>query len=133
MAAELAAQTGISPEPGSAARGAASAMRAPTADLGAYNEYVQARSLMNRVTPDSLAEAREHLERAIQRDPAFALAYDALAEIYWNVGISDSVRPGKPSRQACCLRCAHWSSTPAWRKHTRCSVSTSRSSWGDRL
>jgi TolB-like protein/Tfp pilus assembly protein PilF len=88
IATELAAQPGIAPleEPGSALSGAESATRAPTADLAAYNEYIQARSLMNRVTAESLAGARAHLERAIERDPAFALAYDALAETYWNMG-----------------------------------------------
>jgi tetratricopeptide (TPR) repeat protein len=64
----------------------APAVRPPTTDLVAYNEYIQARSLMDRVTAGSLAQARAHLERAIQRDPEFALAYDALAEVFWNVG-----------------------------------------------
>jgi TolB-like protein/Tfp pilus assembly protein PilF len=88
VATELAAQTGFAPleEPGSAPPAAESATRVPTADLAAYNEYIQARPLIDRVSPESLARAREHLERAIQRDPEFALAYDALAEVHWYVG-----------------------------------------------
>jgi TolB-like protein/Tfp pilus assembly protein PilF len=88
IATELGSQTDYAPleEPGSVPPPAESATRAPTGDLAAYNEYIQARPLMDRVTAESLARAREHLERAIQRDPTFALAYDALAEIYWNVG-----------------------------------------------
>jgi TolB-like protein/Tfp pilus assembly protein PilF len=89
IARELAARTSITPLPdelGVAAPALGSAVKPPTTDLAAYNEYIQARSLMNRVTAESLAKAREHLERAIQRDPEFALAYDALAEVYWYVG-----------------------------------------------
>jgi TolB-like protein/Tfp pilus assembly protein PilF len=89
IARELAAGTGIAAlaqGPGETVPAKPSALRPPTSDLAAYTEYIQARSLMNRVTAQSLAAARAHLERAIQRDPEFALAYDALAEVYWNVG-----------------------------------------------
>jgi TolB-like protein/cytochrome c-type biogenesis protein CcmH/NrfG len=86
---ELVARTAITPipdDPGAAAPAVEPAVRPPTTDLAAYNEYIQARPLIDRVSPESLARAREHLERAIQRDPQFALAYDALAEVYWYVG-----------------------------------------------
>jgi TolB-like protein/Tfp pilus assembly protein PilF len=89
IARELAARTSITPLPDDlsvAAPAAQSAVKPPTTDLAAYNEYIQARSLMYRVTAESLAKAREYLEQAIQRDPEFALAYDALAETYWYVG-----------------------------------------------
>ena len=88
IARELAGQTGIAltlQEP-AGTPGTKPALRAPTNDLTAYNEYIRARSLMDRVTGESLTKAREHLERAIQRDPRFALAYDAIAEVYWNLG-----------------------------------------------
>lgn len=60
--------------------------RKPTEDLAAYNEYIQGRYFMSKWTPGSVAEARRHLEAAIARDPAFALAYDALAELCWYLG-----------------------------------------------
>jgi TolB-like protein len=58
----------------------------PTEDLVAYNEYIQARYYMEKGTAENFAEAKQHLERAIARDPEFALAYDALAEINWYLG-----------------------------------------------
>jgi TolB-like protein len=58
----------------------------PTEDLVAYNEYIQARYDMGKGTAKGFAEAEQHLERAIARDPEFALAYDALAEINWYLG-----------------------------------------------
>ena len=60
--------------------------RPPTQDLGAYDEYLQGRSHLGRVTPEAFAKARQHFEEAIARDPGFALAYDGLAEIYWYLG-----------------------------------------------
>lgn len=98
IARELAARTSITPLPDDlvvAAPALGSTVKPPTTDLAAYNEYIQARSLMNRVTAESLAKAREHLERAIQRDPEFALAYDALAEVYWYVGYFGFAPPGE--------------------------------------
>jgi len=61
----------------------ASDRRPPTQNLGAYDEYLQGRSHMGRVTPEAFAKARQHFEEAISRDPGFALGYDGLAEIYW--------------------------------------------------
>jgi TolB-like protein len=67
------------------ATGTARAMgrRSRTQNPGAYDEYLRARSHMARVTPEAFARARQHLEEALSRDPAFALAYDGLAELYW--------------------------------------------------
>jgi TolB-like protein len=58
----------------------------PTEDLVAYNEYIQARYYMEKGTAENFAAAIRHLERAIARDPEFALAYDSLAEINWYLG-----------------------------------------------
>jgi TolB-like protein/Tfp pilus assembly protein PilF len=70
-----------------AAQAADANLRQPrTQNLGAYDEYLQGRSRMGRVTPDAFAEAREHFENAIAKDPKFALAYDGLAETYWYLG-----------------------------------------------
>ncbi len=60
--------------------------RKPTEDLAAYNEYIQGRYFMSRWTPEGVAKARRHFEVALARDPAFALAYDALAELCWYLG-----------------------------------------------
>ncbi|MGE5835568.1 MAG: winged helix-turn-helix domain-containing tetratricopeptide repeat protein [Acidobacteriota bacterium] len=57
-----------------------------TDNLAAYEEYVQGRFHVSAATPDAIARGRQHFEAAIARDPAFALAYDSLAEIYWYLG-----------------------------------------------
>ncbi len=67
--------------------------RKPTEDLAAYNEYIQGRYHLARLTPEAFAKARQHFEEAITRDPAFALAYDSLAEIYWYMGYFGFMRP----------------------------------------
>ena len=60
--------------------------RKPTDDLAAYNEYIRGRYEMWKWTPDGLARAKQHFEAAIARDSQFALACDALAELYWYMG-----------------------------------------------
>ena len=59
----------------------------PTADLAAHDLYVRAKTLIATSafsTPqvESLSEAVRMLERAIERDPAFALAYYQLAQAH---------------------------------------------------
>jgi len=46
----------------------------------AYREYLQGRFYWNRRSPDTISKAVEHLERAVQKDPNFALAYAGLAD-----------------------------------------------------
>ncbi len=61
--------------------------RKPTEDLAAYNEYIKGRYEMWKLTAESTAEARGHFDAALARDPKFALACNALAELYWYLGI----------------------------------------------
>ncbi len=68
-------------------------VRRATENLVAYNEYIQGRHEMAKMTADSLAAARQHLEKAIAGDPEFALAYDALAETHWYFGYLGFVAP----------------------------------------
>jgi len=72
---------------------AGGAIRRPTENLVAYNEYLQGRHEMAKMTADSLDAARQHLEKAIAGDPEFALAHDALAEIHWYFGYLGFVAP----------------------------------------
>ena len=46
----------------------------------AYRDYLQGRFYWNKRTPDTISKAVEHLERAVQKDPNFALAYAGLAD-----------------------------------------------------
>ena len=68
----------------------------PTEDPVAYNCYMQGRyHLWRGESPQSWAKAREYFEAAIERDPRFALAYDALAELWWTAGFFAAVPPKK--------------------------------------
>jgi len=88
IAEDLAAEVGEAPAqepPGGSQRAGAS--RIPTADPVAYNCYMQGRYHFNSgQSPANWAKAREYLEAAIARDPQFAVAYDALAELWWYLG-----------------------------------------------
>ncbi len=69
-------------------------VRRPTEDLVAYNDYIQGRHHFERATSaQSWARARECFERATARDPRFALAHDALAELWWHTGFFAMMRP----------------------------------------
>ena len=52
----------------------------PTSDLEAYNLFQEGRHFFNEGTPESLAKACERYQKAIDRDPKFALAYAGLAD-----------------------------------------------------
>jgi len=65
----------------------------PTENLSAYNEYIQGRYLLERLTPEAMARAKQHFEDAIGRDPEFALAHDALADLYSWLGYTGYMRP----------------------------------------
>ncbi|MFN0170698.1 MAG: tetratricopeptide repeat protein, partial [Bryobacteraceae bacterium] len=62
-------------------------------NLAAYSEYIQGRHDIFKLTPEVLATAKQHLERAIALDPEFALGHDALAEFYWILGYVGLVSP----------------------------------------
>jgi TolB-like protein len=67
--------------------------RKPTENLAAYNEYIQGRYLAERLTPEAMAGAKQHFEDAIGRDPEFALAHIALADLYSWMGYLGFMRP----------------------------------------
>ena len=73
--------------------GVARRARKRTENLAAYNEYIQGRHDIVKLTPEVLATAKQHLERAIALDPEFALGHDALAEFYWYLGYVGLVSP----------------------------------------
>ncbi len=55
----------------------------PSEDVLACQLLLQGRSYMYKLTPDGTAKAKRCFEEAIARDPRFALAFDALGEVYW--------------------------------------------------
>ncbi|MFL5574590.1 MAG: tetratricopeptide repeat protein [Gemmatimonadaceae bacterium] len=56
--------------------------REPTNDIQAYQLFLQGRQLYIRYTPDTSDRAIACFERAVARDPTFALAYAHLAMLY---------------------------------------------------
>jgi TolB-like protein len=71
----------------------AQSRRQPTENLAAYNEYIQGRYLAERLIPEEMAKAKQHFEDAIGRDPEFALAHMALADLYTWLGYKGYMRP----------------------------------------
>ena len=61
--------------------------RRGTTDPGAYDLYLRARNLWNQRTEGAVTESVRYLERALERDPDFALAHSGLAEAYVVLGI----------------------------------------------
>lgn len=58
------------------------ALSPATRNPAAHEAYLKGRYLMNRMTLNGFRQARAELEKAIQSDPGFALAYTALADTY---------------------------------------------------
>jgi serine/threonine-protein kinase len=54
----------------------------PTKDLHAYQLFLQGREWFIKYTPEAYVRAIEYFDRAIARDPSFALAYANLAMAY---------------------------------------------------
>ncbi len=65
----------------------------PTEDITAYTLYLQGRYHMGKENAAGFMQARECLEQAVARDPRFALAFDALAELYWWIGFFGIIPP----------------------------------------
>ena len=66
--------------------------RRPTDDLDAYDAYIRGRHLFVK-SPEAIARAKACFDDAIARDPHFALAYDALGEVYWWMGFTGLAPP----------------------------------------
>jgi serine/threonine protein kinase/Flp pilus assembly protein TadD len=65
--------------------------RPPTADLEAYQLYLQGRQCFTKFTPEGYGQSIALFEQAIAKDPKFALAHTALAYTYTHLGIEGVV------------------------------------------
>jgi serine/threonine-protein kinase len=76
--------------------------RPPTADLEAYQLYLQGRHCFTMFTPDGFRQSIGYFGQAIAKDPNFALAYAELAHAYAHVGIEGIVgwHPGPAYQRA---------------------------------
>jgi serine/threonine protein kinase/tetratricopeptide (TPR) repeat protein len=66
-----------------------------TRDGEAYQLYLRGRYLWNRRTRDALGRAIVYFQQAIDRDPAYALAYAGLADCYGVLGTFTFAAPGE--------------------------------------
>jgi tetratricopeptide (TPR) repeat protein len=57
-------------------------VRAGTKNLEGYQLYLKGRFHWNKRTPDGLQKAIEYFQEAVEKDPAYALAYAGLADTY---------------------------------------------------
>lgn len=67
--------------------------RNPTTDIRAYQLYLRGRECYIKFTSDSTQRAIEFFDRAIARDPAFALAHAARAMAYAEMGEEGAMAP----------------------------------------
>ena len=67
--------------------------RRPALDGEAHAAFLEGRHHFAQGTPDALAQAHACYARALERDPAFALAYDSMAELHWFLGFFGNVPP----------------------------------------
>jgi serine/threonine-protein kinase len=67
--------------------------RRPTNDVEAYDLYLKGRYLWSRRTLEGIEKSIHYYERALERDPRFALAEAGLADSYVTLGIYGTQRP----------------------------------------
>lgn len=70
-----------------------------TKDSEAYQLYLKGQFFLVQRAPDSTMKAMDYFERAIKQDPAYALAYDGLADCYNYLGISGALLGGLPPKE----------------------------------
>jgi tetratricopeptide (TPR) repeat protein len=73
-----------------------------TENAEAYRLYLRGRYYWNKRTPQAIKKALEHFEQAIEKDPAYALAYTGLADSYNSLGYFGALSPQEsfPKAQA---------------------------------
>ncbi len=72
----------------------------PTDDLDAYQLYLQGRHCVVRFTTEGMKKGIGFYDRAIGRDPDFALAYAGMAMAYLELGETGSMKPLEAYRRA---------------------------------
>jgi TolB-like protein/Tfp pilus assembly protein PilF len=74
--------------------------REPTKDVHAYLLFLQGRQWYIKYTPEGLARAIEYFDRAIARDPTFALAHANVANAYTELAENGAIAPEVAYRRA---------------------------------
>jgi TolB-like protein/Tfp pilus assembly protein PilF len=68
-------------------------LKQPTRDFQAYRLFLQGRRRFTRYTPDASERAIHYFERAIERDPEFALAWANVAITYTDLAEAGAMAP----------------------------------------
>src|ERR1700736_5737271 len=78
----------------------------PTENSEAYQLYLKGRYFGNKLTPDGFQKAIEYFQQAIEKDPAYALAYAGLADSYEMLGFWGVLPPQEmwPKAKAAALK-----------------------------
>jgi serine/threonine-protein kinase len=81
-------------------------VRPATDDLEAYTLYLKGRQLWNRRTEEALRLGLRHFERALERDPNYAMAHFGLADSYCLLGFYTALPPSEsfPHARSAALR-----------------------------
>jgi TolB-like protein/Tfp pilus assembly protein PilF len=74
--------------------------REPTRDLQAYQLFLHGREWFIKYTPDAFTRAIDYFERAVARDPTFALAFANLAMAYTELAENGAMAPDVVYRRA---------------------------------
>jgi serine/threonine protein kinase len=67
--------------------------KSSTADLQAFQYYMQGRAYLHRNTREDLQSAIQYFQRAIEQDPKYALAYSGVAEANMTLGARGWISP----------------------------------------
>jgi len=66
-----------------------------TANTEAYDLYLKGRYHLHKLTPQEIQEGISNFQKAIEIDPAYALAYAGLADAYRTSGLVGDMRPNE--------------------------------------
>lgn len=66
----------------------------------AYQLYLKGRFYWNKLTPEDVRKSIEFYQQAIDKDPAFALAYVGISDAYMLLGIPDVMLGALPPRES---------------------------------
>jgi eukaryotic-like serine/threonine-protein kinase len=75
-----------------------------TSNSEAYQDYLRGRYFWNKRSPSTIEKAKEYFEKAIEKDPGFALAYAGLADFYVVPVIQIPPREAMPKAKAAAMR-----------------------------
>jgi adenylate cyclase len=100
-----------------------------TNDAEAYDLYLKGYYSLYKFTPDGLAKSFEYFNRAVERDPNYALAYAGLVEAYFNLSfLSPPEEVWTKAKDAALKACSSTGTSPRrttrWRSSASVTIAT---------